>query len=165
MRSTGVSLMSELVGFLRRALTQQAPVRASLYAGLSRIAQVKNVCVCVGGWALDQEACGYLCCANLIRSRYCTTRTLFAIFSTMYHGFPITPPYIAATGTTLLQYSHYPCQTSYCSVHPVQPTNPVALALHHGSFAVWVASCVAPLLALTVPPLATLLCHASKVVL
>ncbi|KAG1680601.1 hypothetical protein FOA52_015050 [Chlamydomonas sp. UWO 241] len=33
----GVSLLSELVGFLNKALQQQAPVRRALYAGLTRI--------------------------------------------------------------------------------------------------------------------------------
>lgn len=36
----GVSLLSELTGFLRRALGQQAAVRAQVYDGLKRIVQV-----------------------------------------------------------------------------------------------------------------------------
>lgn len=36
----GVSLLSELTGFLRRALGQQAAIRAQVYNGLKRIVQV-----------------------------------------------------------------------------------------------------------------------------
>lgn len=33
----GVNLLQELAGVLRRALTQQAPVREALYAGLTQV--------------------------------------------------------------------------------------------------------------------------------
>ena len=40
----GVSLLQELAGVLRRALTQQAPVRAALYAGLSAVLRADPRC-------------------------------------------------------------------------------------------------------------------------